>query len=66
MSSLIEKRNRYVLAIESIIELIENDNEYHLNPQLIYLKQQKKEIDKAISDENAVINEINVVEAQQV
>lgn len=56
MNSLLEKLNHYNTAIESAQELIDNDNEVSLQHYIIYLKEQRRHIKTAISDENKVLN----------
>lgn len=55
MDSLIEKVNRYDIAIESVQELIEKDNETTLHHFQVYLKEQRRHVKAAISDENKTL-----------
>ena len=57
MNILKNKYARYQTAVEILTDLVEFDNEAaQLNPIIIYLKEQKKVISKAVLDEENIKN----------
>lgn len=65
-SELKNKYARYQNAVEILTDLVEYDNEAkHLNPIIIYLKEQKSIVSKTILDEESIKN-IQVDAAEEV